>query len=543
MNRFLERMKSAGLLIALLALGCAARAAAADCANIPTDKGPVTGVDNKGVCEYKGIPFAAPPVGELRFRLPQPAQPWTAPLVADAFRAECYQTPMVDLGASKKPTGDEDCLYLNVWSAAAAGANKPVMVFIYGGGFQHGSGSMDTYHGARLAATGDVVVVTLNYRLGPFGFFLHPSLAEPDGTNEGNYGMYDQIAALKWVRANIAAFGGDPDNVTLFGESAGGMSIAMHLTSPLTAGLFHKAIIESGPVFMLSKTLNELMPVGESVAAHLGCGNPATAAACLRALPAEDILLKVKSGIMFLDTPGDTQKFPSEPLAGGLLYPKTAIAAFRAGEYHKTVPVIIGTNKDEASFFVFNDKLETRDDFNARLAKDRSKMEAIMGRKILSGTILDFYDPDKFETPRKAYAELMGDMAFTCPTRMHANLMAGHGTPVYLYHFTHEPEGVEMLGDWGAFHGSELPFVFGNMTFLGMKFPYANNKKVSRKVLGLWAGFAHTGAPQYEDAPAWPAYDPQTQAFMELSLDMKAGQGFKKDRCDAFQSALGDLFQ
>jgi para-nitrobenzyl esterase len=546
MNRFPKHLAQTLFGALLLACLCAAPAlaGAADCTGISTDKGPVTGVDNKGVCEYKGIPFAAPPVGDLRFRLPRPAAPWAEPLMADTFRAECYQTPMVDLGANKKPTGDEDCLYLNIWAPTKdIDAKKPVMLFIHGGGFQHGSGIMDTYYGARLAATGDVVVVTINYRLGPFGFFLHPALADPDGSNEGNYGMYDQVQAMKWVQANIASFGGDPGNVTLFGESAGGMSIAMHLTSPLAKGLFQKAIIESGPVFLLSKTIGELMPVGQAIAENLGCTDPAAAAECLRTLPAEDILLKVKSGIMFLDTPGSTEKFPSEPLAGGKLYPMTAAAAFRSGNFQKDIPVIIGTNKDEASFFVFNDKLDTRADFDAKLAKDTSKMEAIMGTSVMDQTILDFYDPDKYETPRKAYAELMGDMAFACPTRINASQMASQGAPVFLYHFTHEPEGVEMLGDWGAFHGSELPFVFGNMTFLGMKFPYANNKKVSRKVMGLWAGFAHTGVPSYEDAPAWPPYDPDKQAYMELSLDMKAGAAFKKDRCEAFQKVLGDLFK
>lgn len=544
----MKRFAFMACVCALMVLGCAKWSSAdgpGDCINIATDKGPVTGVDNKGVCEYKGIPFAAPPVGELRFRLPQPHAPWTAPLVADKFSAECYQTPMVAVLGKDNPTGSEDCLYLNVWaSQKAAAEKKPVMMFLHGGGFEHGSGIMDTYHGARMAATGDVVVVTINYRLGPFGFFMHPALTEPDGSLEGNYGIYDQVAALKWIQTNIASFGGDPGNVTIFGESAGGMSVGMLLISPLTDGMFHRAIIESGPVFIIGKTIKDMLPVGEAMAEDFGCKDPATVAACLRAAPASDILLNLKTGLMFLSDPNSKKKkFPAEPLAGGKLIPDTPLAMFMSGRYKKDIPVIIGSNRDEFSFFMQSKKLGTREQFDAAVAEDIKKMQDIFGVNVFSDELLKFYDPDNYETPKKAYADLMGDMAFTCPTRSLANIMAGHGTPVYLYHFVHVPEGVSMLGDLGAFHGSELPFVFGNMTFLGIKFPSSNNKKVSKKILGLWTGFAHTGVPSFEDAPAWPPYDADKQSYMKLELDMAAGTGFKKDRCAVFEQYLSTVFK
>ncbi len=525
----------------------AARATAdgpADCTNIKTKNGPVTGVDNRGVCEYKGVPYAAPPVGELRFRLPQPPEPWTETLLADKFGPDCYQTPMVALGGSSNPIGSEDCLYLNVWAhKRAAKEKKPVMMFIHGGGFQHGSGAMDTYYGARLAATGDVIVVTINYRLGSFGFYMHPTLTEPDGSLEGNYGVYDQIAALKWIRDNIAAFGGDPDNVTIFGESAGGMSIGLLLVSPVAEGLFRKAIIESGPVFLVNKTIEETLPLGESLAPDLGCTDPATIAECLRSAPAKDVLDKLTGALVFLENPGAKKKFPSEPLIGGKLIPESPFTIFREGKYNKDVPVIIGSNKDEFSFFAQKEKLDTTEDFNAKIQQDVAKMKDIIGVNVINDSILDFYKPEDYASPKKAYIDLMGDMAFTCMTRTLANLLSDHGTPVYLYRFAYEPKGIEMLGDWGAFHGSELPFVFGNMTFLGIKFPYAENKKVSKKIRALWAGFAHTGVPSTGSSPAWPRYDRQKQGYMDLASEIKPGQGFKKDQCVTFEKTLLPLFK
>lgn len=542
MIRTLKTFLLASIFAAAFGAACAADGPA-DCTNIKTDSGPVTGVNNKGVCEYKGIPYAMPPVGEMRWRMPQPPQPWTESMVADKFGSECFQTPMIALAGGDKPIGDEDCLYLNLWARKNdSNEKKHVMMFLHGGGFTAGSGSMDTYDGARLAATGDVVVVTINYRLGAFGFFMHPSLAEPDGTLEGNYGIYDQIAALKWIRENIVNFGGDPDNVTIFGESAGGMSVGALLASPLTEGLFHRAVMQSAPVFMMNRSIEDTLPVGEELAAVVGCDDPATVADCLRAMPSEDVMRKLQGGLMFLADPNKKMKFPSEPLYGGKLIPDTPYRMYRDGKYHKDVPVIIGSNRDEFSFFALKEHMETREEFEAKISDDRNKISRILGADVLTEDLTSFYNPDNYESPVYAYSDMMGDIAFTCPTRVMANFMAGNDTPVYLYHFKYVSEGIDMIGDWGAFHGSELPIVFGNMTFMGIKFPYQNNKIVSRKVRGLWYGFAHNGIPASEDVPEWPRYDAEKQDYLEIDFELKADSAFKKDRCAVYEKLMATYF-
>ncbi|MEW6200622.1 MAG: carboxylesterase family protein, partial [bacterium] len=306
------------ILLLVIAENTALADGLSDCKNIQTDKGKVTGVldEKNGLCVYKGVPYAAPPLGNLRFALPQEHAPWSDTLTADRYSNECPQFP-ITLMETNKVTGSEDCLYLNIWQPlTAADSPLPVMVFIHGGGFVSGSGNQDWYEGSDLASFGNVIAVTFNYRLNVLGFLVHPALRDQNG-NAGNYGIYDQIAALQWVQRNIGSFGGDPQNVTIFGESAGGMSVGIHLASPLSKGLFNKAIIESGPVFMLNKTAEEEEKIGIKIAEKAGCKDPATVADCLRALDARKFVRTARPVLGFASDAEHKEGFPFHPVVDG----------------------------------------------------------------------------------------------------------------------------------------------------------------------------------------------------------------------------------
>ena len=528
---------AAAMLCMLTAFAAPALAGAADCTEVATESGPISGEANKNICMYKGVPFAAPPVGELRWALPQKHAAWSEPLQTVEYKGPCMQFPM--LGKSETTIeGVEDCLYLNVWQPKEASEKAmPVMVFLHGGGFMHGSGHMDPHDGLRLSAMGDVIVVTINYRLGPFGFMAHPALRDDQGRT-GNYGLYDQAAALQWVHDNIANFGGDPDNVTLFGESAGGMSVGMHLISPISKGLFHRAIIESGPILLLNRSVDSVAAAAENAAARAGCGDPATAAQCLRALPAEEVVKKLKGGIVFITDLSD--KIPLEPLYGTEFVPDTPYKMFRDGKY-ADVPIIMGTNKDEASFFVQGRTIKTMEDYQREVDNNAKKLGDSLGLDLFSNDFLTFYDPANFDSPKQAFSELVGDSGFNCSTRMLADLMAANGTTLYLYHFTKVP--TPAMADWGAFHGAELPFVFGKFAFLNMKFSTPSNKRASQKIIGLWSSFARDGVPSADDVPAWPKYNATTQPMMELDENMAVLENFKTDRCKVYENILTEAFE
>lgn len=513
-----------------------ARAHIGDCADMVTDKGKITGTLDKesGVCSYKGVPYAAPPVGPLRFSNPREHEPWASTLIAGKHQNSCLQFPMMSGGKDSTVEGDEDCLYLNVWHRAGApDAPRPVMVFIHGGGFIYGSGHMDPNEGTKLAEFGDVVVVTINYRLGPFGFLVHPAFRDAEG-HIGNYGLYDQTFALKWVNRNIAAFGGDPANVTIFGESAGGMSVGMQIISPVSRGLFHKAIIESAPVVLITKDVARMENIGERAAGKAGCGDPTLAAQCLRAMPAADILRSMRGGILFVNDPETT--IPFEPVIGEAFLPDNPLKMFRDGRYPTDMPVILGSNKDEASYFVSGRDIKSAADFDREARADAEKIRNALQTDVFSGDFLSLYDVAAYDTPKKAYSDLVCDVGFTCPTRLLANLLSKNGTPTYMYYFTKTP--TPAVKDWGAFHGAELPFVFGNFQFLNMKFPTKGNKALAKKVIQLWTSFARTGTPTASGAPAWPAYESGTQPFLVLDEEITTGTRLKYERCRMFDDLM-----
>lgn len=511
----------------------------ADCKNIPTDKGAVTGVLDAaaGICAYLGIPYAAPPVGALRFRPPQPPAAWKTTFAADKYGAECIQFPM-SLFPSDKTTGSEDCLYANVWHrAGVATGSKPVMVFIHGGGFVTGSGVMDLYHGNNLAAKGDVVVVTINYRLGPFGYMVHPALKDDQG-REGNYGMLDQVAALRWVQTNIRNFGGDSGNVTIFGESAGGMSVGLHLISPMSKGLFQKAIVESGPATLIKLTAKEEEAVGLKAAEKLGCGDVKTAAKCLRDVDAVKFITVLKPVMNLLSDSELKNGFPAHPVVDGWFIPDVPLKMYLNGQFNTNVPAMLGTNSDEASFFMVARDIKNQDDFMANFRQDGAVVKKAFGFDVLTDELVPLYPIEAYPNAKKAYSDVVTDVAFSCPTKMLAGILSTKQPKVYEYYFTRPPTNKGIVRDWGAFHGAELPFVFSNFNFLGISFASKANSEFSDRMMTLWSSFARTGVPAVEGAPAWPAYDAKGQAYMQLDNEMKVGNALKENKCNIVEKVL-----
>lgn len=516
-----------------------AAAGPADCTNVGTDKGDVSGVlkGNKDVCAYKGIPYAAAPVGDLRFKAPREHAAWTTTLKAEKYSSVCLQFP-IGLAPSNRPMGSEDCLYLNVWHpVTAAKEKKPVMVFVHGGGFVTGSGSEEWYEGTHLASKGDVVVVTFNYRLGPFGFLTHPALKDAQG-HEGNYGFLDQIAALNWVKKNIGAFGGDANNVTIFGESAGGMSVGLLMLSPLTEGLFGKAIVESGPAVMINIPAKDDEAKGLKAAEMLGCGKAEEAAACMRAVDAKQLILKVRPVISLLSDAELTKGFPFHPVIDGWAIPDNPMKMYVNGEFHKNVKVMLGTNKDEASYFTIQEKLNTADDVEKAFRKDAKMAKAAFGMDVFSDELLNMYPVSSYPSPRKCFNEIVKDVAFTCPTRTLAGIIAASQPDTYVYIFDRAFSNTGIGKEWGAFHGVELGFIFENFNFMGMSGRTPENEGISHNVMSLWTSFARTGTPTAEGVPEWPKFEPKTAPFMRIDLKIGPDHNFKDGPCGIIEKLL-----
>lgn len=451
---------------------------------VKTADGCVRGKREGDATVFRGIPYAAPPVGALRWKLPQPPAKWD---VRDAF-AFGPSCPQLQSPLNAGLTANEDCLTLTVWSPAGA-AKLPVMVWIHGGGLVAGGAAQPTYDGGHLAAAGKVVVVSINYRLGPLGFLAHPALSS------GNLGIHDQLAALHWVQREIAGFGGDPASVTIFGESAGGESVCALMASPLAHGLFARAIIESAQCVGYGKALRPLhtgTPEGAEeqglrVAKAAGCpGSDAAAAACLRGKSADELLRAAPPALGFLSK-GEHYGL----VVDGSLLPDAPAAALAAGKL-ADVPLIIGTTKDEATLFTTG------------LTLRRAAVYTAIVRKLFPGAadrILEIYAPDRFGSPKQAFDALVTDLVFACPARRTARTLVHHEVWRYLFTVARDPK-------LGATHGSELGFVFGTV-----KSPSAAEAALSQTMQGYWTRFAHTGDP----GAGWPAYAPGRDTYLELA--------------------------
>lgn len=499
-------MKKSLLLVALFALCLCvpvlvARASAQLTENVQVDKGMLRGAprDDQGVLAFKGIPYASPPVGDLRWERPQPAAPWQGVRDATVLGHRCWvNTPEEGLGGSTKGISqDEDCLYLNVWTTARSSAeHRPVMVWLHGGGFQFGTSRDPRTDGALLAAKG-VVLVSINYRIGVFGFFAYPKL-RIDGRLSGDFGIQDQIAALQWVKANIASFGGDPSNVTIFGESAGSQSASILMASPLAKGLFQRAIGESGSSLQQLPPSAEMSLRGAAYAGALG----ATTVAELRAMPAE----RLNKAAAWDFRGGAPIIFA--PCIEGYVLPDQVTNIFRAGQQND-VALIAGYNKREEFAFL----PETLPHRNA--VEFLAAVQRVFGAARMQ-EFLSLY-PSGTDAEAKVSAEqLFGDLRQKAETWKWLTLESQTGkAPVYGYQFSYQSPYSPV-----ASHVAEIPFIFGNFVpqFFNLNGPPADrqDKALAANLMSYWVNFATRGDPNGPGLPHWPEFRAQHSLLQVL---------------------------
>ncbi|MBV8160975.1 MAG: carboxylesterase/lipase family protein [Acidimicrobiia bacterium] len=472
---------------------------------VETTHGSVQGRVKDGICDFRGIPYAAPPVGELRFRPPQPARPWTG--VRDATRfgpmAPQNQGAMERLLGAPPQAMDEDCLTLNIWTPACDDARRPVMVWIHGGAFLFGTGATPWYNG-RSFARDDVVLVTINYRLGAFGF-LHI-----DG--QGNNGILDQVAALEWVRDNIAVFGGDPGNVTAFGESAGAMSVGTLLGLPAAKGLFVKAIPESGAAHG-ARPAEQAERVTTTFLAELGVEPGPDAVEGLRALPTQS-LLDAQANVVERQLAGG---LAFTPVIDGVVLPERPIEAIGKGQA-SGVSVLTGTTRDEWRLFTMLDPgvSQLDDDAVAR------RVAAFVTDKSRAGAVVAHYRQSR---PDASTADLWGelgtDAVFRLPAIRLAEAQSALGNDVYMYRFDYATP--VFGGVLGSCHALEIPFVFDSLGGTGVELfvgPVSDEmRELAARIHAAWVAFGRTGHPAAPGLPEWPRYTADRRATMLLDFE------------------------
>ena len=498
--------------------------------DVVTATGAVRGAVEGTVVSWKGIPFAAPPVGALRWRPPQPMAHWEG--VRDAFQYghDCMQKPFGGDAAPLGTTPSEDCLVLNIWRPAAPAVKRlPVMVWIYGGGFVNGGSSPAVYSGDRFAARG-VVLVSFNYRLGRFGLFAHPQLArEHPEEPKGNYAIMDQIAALRWVHDNIAAFGGNPDNVTVFGESAGGASVHLLMASPAARGLFHRAIVESGggrdefPHLLPMRKDADRVTAAETLGAEFGrrkgvAVDATDAVQQLRALSAEE----VTDGYNLASMAGGVATDFSGPILDGRIVVEAPATAYRRGHV-APVAVMVGVN-------------------NADIGPSaaRTEVEALAPLHADPAVARKAYNPQGNATVYQLGSRVAMDRFMTEPARYVASAVSQAGPPAYEYRFSYV--ATSMAAEWlnGAPHATEIPYVFDTVdTKYGAKVS-ERDRSAAHQMNAYWINFARTGDPNGPGLPFWPRYHASTDILLDFQANgvAKAGPDPWKARLDLTQRAV-----
>jgi para-nitrobenzyl esterase len=477
-------------------------AAAQDAPAVATQSGQVQGVAEHGVLAYKGIPYAAPPVGELRWRAPRPPAGWQDTRRGDAFGKGCIAIPGVPPEAGGDPgPHSEDCLYLNVWTPKAdAGAKLPVMVWIHGGAYVFGSGGIDLYSGAPLAKRG-AVVVTINYRLLQLGFFAHPALERESPGGPVNFGLLDQIEALKWVRANIACFGGDPGNVTIFGQSAGGKSVLALFASPLARGLFHKGIAQSSYILPEVKRI-KAVEAGIKTVDALGLPGPDATAEQLRALPAEK----------FATLKGKGLSTSPVPVQGDPVLPKSIQETFTKG-WQARVPLIVGSTSDDIS-------VATAFGVDSELLLKRLGAAGFLLRVLYPG-----------ERGPELARHAARDVVFTMPVRWLADVHATRAS-TWRYYFDHVTVANSAKFPNGAEHGSEVPYVLGTLDIFSATKDIAveEDRAIARAMSGYWFEFARTGNPKADGAPPWPSHQAKRDRTLFVGDKIEVDDNFTRAR-------------
>jgi para-nitrobenzyl esterase len=484
----------------------------------------VRGTATAALKQYLGIPYAAPPVGDLRWRPPQPHARWRGPLDATHFANHCPQQGSSIGGA----TTNEDCLYLNVYAPNLGNGrghakHLPVMVWIHGGALS--SGESDDYDPTRLVRQGRVVV-TINYRLGWLGFLAHPALsAESPHQASGDYGFLDQQAALRWVKRNITKFGGDPGNVTIFGQSAGGHSVHVQLASPLAAGLFHRAIPQSGAYADNMPSLSQAEAGGRDVAARVGCHDQT--AECLRSVSVADLLPTQPSGGL-----------PIVPPVDGYVLPRSPSAAFESGEFNR-VPVMEGSTHDEFRSYAAVLVPSVPATFYPLVV---GTFTSTLGLTVSAADIVRQYPITDYQGDvRLALSAIGTDYLFSCPGRRAARSFS-KVVPTHAYEFN-DPNAPTVLAPpvnfpFGAYHASELPYLFDSTTLGGHAPLTPDQEQLAAAMVRYWTQFAATGDPNSPATPEWPSYTAASDIYQSLEPPLpRPKTGFAADHKCAFWDA------
>jgi len=497
---------------------------------VATTRGIVRGTKDGDTTAFLGLPYAAPPVGSLRFRAPVEHACWDDVRETKSYGADCLQRDLV----SGDARGDEDCLVLNVWTPELSQtANLPVMFWIHGGANVFGSANQrltsaaaNLYDGRALATRERAVVVSINYRLGPLGFLAHAALAadDPNGAS-GNYAILDQLAALGWVRDNIARFGGDPTHVMVFGESAGAMNSCVLLASPRAKGLFSSVLMQSGDCSAQPRAKAEAK--GAELAAKLGCSD----AACLRQASAEAITVASAPFTTLSPSPdsdlrhGLANTLEWSASIDGWVVPSDPMAALLAGEHNK-LPLVVGSNADEMALFLIASQTFTcgryESDMNALFGSDAAQLIAAYPC-VLDG--------------RAAEVAALTDLAMTCPARRIARASAAAGAPTFRYYFDHAATyGPTVL--LGAYHAAELPYVFDSFAAEGY-IPTKPEEQLSEAIRDHWGRHAATGSPNGVGLEIWPAHNAADERWLELDLSIDAKADAKGAECDLWAQIMG----
>jgi para-nitrobenzyl esterase len=542
------------VICAILPAGCA-KTGKFD--TVTLDTGQIKGFEKDGVQTFLGIPYAAPPVGELRWKPPQPAASWDGVRECKEFGSACPQVRMPGksggVGLEKM---SEDCLYLNVWSPAKDPSDKlPVMVWIHGGAFQLGAGSIPMYDGHHLAGKG-AIVVTINYRLGPLGFLALPQLSQesPQGSS-GDYGLLDQIEALKWVQRNIAAFGGDPGRVTIFGESAGAMSVLEQMVSPLSEGLFAGAISESGLfldhglLMYAARSMEQAQQIGLQYAEGLGATGATDVLGAMRDLPVDELIKldRIVQDGYFLPDP----KFV--PVVDGWVLPDQPLALWLQGKQHN-VPLLLGSNQSEGNLFTLSNPFLK----NMTVEEYRNKIHQYFGS--YAGQVLALYPVSQTEDIKPQLSETDTLFDFTAVSKFAATQAHASNPKTWLYRFSRaRPHDKN-----GACHGAELHYVFGNfkdypdkswtiedlpeLLIREVKYDDEDLKgtlmdstdyKLSDAMMQYWVNFAATGDPNGDGLTAWPAYDPAANLMIDLDSEITVEAVGQDEACKVADDFYG----